>query len=218
MADFYELLGVSREATASEIRSAFMRLAREHHPDRFSVPEEKRQAQEHFKDLTAAFNTLSDAAARSQYDAEQARPKAVSPAEVAALAYEQGLKLYAAQAFGDALEQLRIAVYHAPEQAGYQAAYGRVLARFPERAREAAEAFEQAIRLDARNAGYHAELAELLVGQGLRLRAQKLAAAARQLATNDPAVRERLARVERLCAAPPPARGGRPPAGSGPKP
>ena len=58
MSDYYELLGVSMQATAAEIRQAYARLARERHPDRFPDPEAKRRAQTDLQDLTTAFNTL----------------------------------------------------------------------------------------------------------------------------------------------------------------
>ena len=59
MANYYEILGVSRTAPAAEIRQAYMRLAKERHPDRFHDPAERARAEAFFKELTAAFNTLA---------------------------------------------------------------------------------------------------------------------------------------------------------------
>ena len=64
MADHYATLGVSREATNDEIKKAYRRLARELHPDVNPSPE----AAERFKDVTHAYDTLSDPQRRQQYD------------------------------------------------------------------------------------------------------------------------------------------------------
>lgn len=64
MADHYEVLGVSREASADEIKKAYRRLARELHPD--VNPSE--EAAERFKSVTHAYDVLSDPGERQRYD------------------------------------------------------------------------------------------------------------------------------------------------------
>ncbi len=62
--DLYEILGVPRNATQEEIKKAYRRLARQHHPDVNKDP----QAEERFKEVSAAYEILSDSAKRRQYD------------------------------------------------------------------------------------------------------------------------------------------------------
>jgi molecular chaperone DnaJ len=65
MRDFYEVLGVSRDASPSEIKKAYRRLAMEYHPDRNPNNPE---AEEKFKEASTAYSVLSDADKRARYD------------------------------------------------------------------------------------------------------------------------------------------------------
>src|SRR5918997_1699659 len=64
--DYYEVLGVSRAADDTEIKKAFRRLARELHPD---TNADDPHAEEKFKEAAEAYEVLSDAERRRQYDA-----------------------------------------------------------------------------------------------------------------------------------------------------
>jgi molecular chaperone DnaJ len=63
--DFYEVLGVEREATEQQIKSAYRRLALKHHPDRNPGD---REAEERFKEAAEAYAVLADRDKRSLYD------------------------------------------------------------------------------------------------------------------------------------------------------
>jgi curved DNA-binding protein len=65
--DYYETLGVSKSASADEIKSAFRKLARKHHPD-VAKPKEKQAAEEKFKQINEAYEVLSDPEKRAKYD------------------------------------------------------------------------------------------------------------------------------------------------------
>ena len=62
--DYYEVLGVSKDANDKELKKAFRSLARKYHPDKNSEP----GADEKFKEIQEAFAVLSDSDKRSQYD------------------------------------------------------------------------------------------------------------------------------------------------------
>jgi molecular chaperone DnaJ len=64
--DLYSVLGLSRKASAEEIKKAYRKLARQYHPDRNPGDE---KAEERFKEIQEAYDTLSDPEKRKQYDA-----------------------------------------------------------------------------------------------------------------------------------------------------
>ena len=63
--DYYEVLGVSRNASEQEIKSAYRKLALQYHPDRNPG---NHQAEEQFKEAAEAYAVLSDAQKRAAYD------------------------------------------------------------------------------------------------------------------------------------------------------
>jgi curved DNA-binding protein CbpA len=191
MADFYQLLGVTPQASVPEIRQAYARLAREKHPDRFLDADQKQLAQRAFQDITTAFNTLSNPRSRQEYDAERDKPAPRTPEEIATDAFERSQPLLEGGQVDEAVTLLQTAVHHAPGQAAYYVALGRALGRVPQAAREAVQALERATQLEPKNAAAFAELAAVLARQGLKLRAQKALEVALRLAPRD-------ARISRL--------------------
>ncbi len=67
--DFYQILGVKENATEQEIKKAYRKLAREHHPDATAGD---KKSEERFKEISEAYDTLSDSTKRREYDDERA--------------------------------------------------------------------------------------------------------------------------------------------------
>lgn len=63
--DYYKILGVDRKASDEDIRKAYRKLAKQHHPD---YNPNNKQAEERFKEINEAYEVLSDAKKRSHYD------------------------------------------------------------------------------------------------------------------------------------------------------
>ena len=68
--DLYEILGLSRDASESDIKKSYKKLALRYHPDRQGgkSDKEKKEAEEKFKEISFAYSILSDPEKKQQYD------------------------------------------------------------------------------------------------------------------------------------------------------
>jgi curved DNA-binding protein CbpA len=190
--NYYEILGVSRTASAEEIKAAYVRLARENHPDRFRDPAERERAAARFQEINESYNHLKDEKQRQEYDRSLQR-KARTPQQEAELFYKNGVLRERVKEYGEALQMFYEAMRLDPEQAHYIAAAARVTAVDPGKARQAAELYEKALAKDPLALEPYLELGALLARSGLVLRARRVYEAGLQKHPGEAALKERLA-------------------------
>jgi curved DNA-binding protein CbpA len=194
----YETLGVSPEATPAQVRAAYRRLVLKHHPDQAGDQSDVRA----FIEVTKAYEVLSDADRRKEYDrllalrskpriqsripeppsSEPARAKAQPPTAKAdptslrtqvAEDLSRLIRLYGKGAFRDAERLARQIVQKDPRQATPYAILGD-LARAKGELDEAAKMYAFAVQMDPRNPAYQRKHEELVskIGAQARFREQ----------------------------------------------
>jgi curved DNA-binding protein CbpA len=173
----YDTLGLERDATDEQIRSAFRRLAMKHHPDRFAGAQ-REEAEERFQVITEAFNVLSQPQSREKYDKEISKGtdnKAMDPKEIARRLTAKGSQSMREGNWAEALEHLKLAIDHDDDNAKAHYFYGQALGRVPSRVGDALRHVERAATLDPNNSAMRAEAAVLSLAAGMKSRAERLA-------------------------------------------
>ncbi|MFN3413965.1 MAG: DnaJ domain-containing protein [Thermoanaerobaculum sp.] len=197
--NFYEVLGVRREATDEEIRAAFRRLARELHPDRFQGPEKKR-AEERFQRITQAFNVLSNPETRARYDRilESATPIGpIDPKELAKALLAKAVSLAKQGDIVQAHDYFQQAEAHDASNAKIQHQFGLFLAQTG-KVEQALRKLEKACSLEPLNGNYLLDCARLFLRAGMVLRASRFAEQAAELLPDEPNVQALLAEIKMI--------------------
>ncbi|MBC8646944.1 MAG: DnaJ domain-containing protein [Thermoanaerobaculia bacterium] len=174
--DYYALLGVSRDASAPEIRERFRVLAREAHPDR-APRERKAEAETKFQELTEAVNVLSNPERRKAYDFDRnvlaASGGAGNDADTVSQNYlNQGISSYKDKQYADAAGNFALAVHRNPQDVRSQHYLGLASARSGD-VRTAVKALETAIGLDPHNVSLLKDAGTIFRQAGLFLKAEK---------------------------------------------
>lgn len=175
MTNYYDVLGVARDASESEIRNKFRVLARENHPDRFTEPEKKRSAEDKFQLLTEAMNVLTNAARRKAHDAEleKNRPISQDPAGQARVYLAKGVKSYREGNFPDAIQQFELSVNHYDKDAKAWHYLALACMKVVGQVRKGVDAIEAAIKLDSNNALFRRDAGKLYIMAGLNAKAER---------------------------------------------
>jgi len=179
---FYDTLGVEPDATDDEIRSAFRKLTREQHPDRY-VGNDRQKAEERFQTITEAFNVLSRPESRERYDVEMSMRKpgadapsrAMDPKEVARRLAAKGAESIRSGRLPEAVDDLKLAIDHDGDNSRAQYYYGYALSRLKGRERDGLRHLERAVMLEPNNATFKAEAAVICLSVGLTARAERFA-------------------------------------------
>ena len=224
--NYYEVIGLSPEATANEVKLAYYALARLYHPDRFHLqsgtPQHARISSA-FARVTKAYETLTDPSARSAYDASLERSRRFSGSrkvqgqgvfdstdglefamgsaddefQEAGQCFREGLDALQNGQLQLAIKQLAAAARLSPRDARYRAHYGRALAAGEQTRRLAESELQAAVKLEPSNPMYRTMLAELYFDLNFHRRAQTELQRALAIDPNDAKARALLRKIEK---------------------
>jgi curved DNA-binding protein CbpA len=184
--DHYQILGVDKTVTPSELKKVYFRLAKRYHPDSYTEPDMadmKTKLETLFTRVNHAYETLSNDFKRNEYDRIQvqgtkkssevvkARSEKLEKRATAAKQFEAGMSAFKVGNFWGAEESFKWACQFDPENSKYFHFRGVSLSRIPRRSHEAEEHLRKAIELEPEISSYHLELGTLYLKGGLKSRA-----------------------------------------------
>ena len=185
----YELLEVSPNASAEEIKSAYLRLAKQWHPDRFTGAE-KASAEVRFRELNEAYTAVKDPARRPMVPAPQpgvSKPEPPPPSgpqeKTAKDWYDEAKAAFDRNDLGRALALVQYAIRQDTRQAAFHTLQGQAQERMGD-GRKALKSYEAAIALNPKDADTLIRMADIYLMEGLKARAESTLQAARRLAPN----------------------------------
>ncbi len=189
--DYYTLLSLSPKAEVADVKSAYYKLARKFHPDRFyglDDPILKEKVDIIFSAINVAYETLKSAKLRQLYDNASIEDRRIATATIASEVsdvkkgaagkvaedyFRSAQRAYSAKNYFEAVQFLRSATQIAPENAKYWRQLGISLSKNDQWRKEAEDSFNRAVELEPQDSENHLYLAFLYKNSGLRLRARK---------------------------------------------
>jgi curved DNA-binding protein CbpA len=218
--DYYQILGVTRNAPEKEIKRAYHKLARQLHPDKASSPEDLKRFEEEFALVSKAYNTLKDPEKRAPYDktlhaekeaviAEPPPPaverKPVEPfadptqrLQIAQKAYNRGVQFFKLAEYPRAIEFFEAAIRTYDKEPSFYSKLAQSLLCSHRGFTKAVEACTKAIELDPYNVEYKLILAEVFEAAGSYSLARKSYLDVLKWDTTNEKAKEKLSRIERL--------------------
>jgi len=178
---YYQILGVSKQATDDDIKKAYFQLARKFHPDRFNrstPPDHRVKIEDVFDKITKAYHTLTNRELRKVYDirtpvagAEDSGKDVVKKADTK---FRQAKTLYSQGRFEDTIVLLQEAIRLNKTKGAYFLLLALTEMKIPAFLRKAEEHFLKAIELEPWNPECYVGLGILYRQEGMNLKATKL--------------------------------------------
>lgn len=173
---FYDILGIDKMATNTQIKKAYWEKAREFHPDRhfaYESDELKGKLSDIFFHINLAYTTLSNPDKRRHYDRPHSKQpsKAASNTEIARELFNDGRSRMMAGNLTEAERLFCEAIYFDNTQPDYHFHHGIALSSL-KTFKESIRAFNKAIELNPLNSSYFAELDHAFLNLGFQLRAK----------------------------------------------
>jgi tetratricopeptide (TPR) repeat protein len=201
---YYQLLGVSTQSSAIEVKKSYHVVARKFHPDHhMDRPEFIPSLKELMGTATDAYKTLTNEEARADYDRRIAssgsfdfqrhRTQAEETVEVC---LNRAMECLRAKNVAGSITWLRKCVNLAPDNAKYRALLARSLGTVPAYRNEAIENFQKAIEFDPWNINVYLDFGEVYEKMGLPWRASPLYSKVLEIDGDNVKARARLAKLE----------------------
>lgn len=193
--DYYKILGVAKTASGGDIRKAYLKLARDNHPDRFKDPAEREEADRRFQLITEAYNQLREEKSRAQYDKTLDRPSR-TPEEEASLFYKNAKLQEEARDWSTALKYYYEAMRIKPDELEYMLRAANILSMDKSKQRQAAQLYERAMEAHPDSPEPHLALGALYARSGMQVRAKRVYESALKKMPHHPELKKRLAALK----------------------
>jgi tetratricopeptide (TPR) repeat protein len=200
--DYYNVLGLGPNATETEIRNAYRRLAKEYHPDKSFTMDHPILSSVQFDEINEAYHVLSDKKRRQNYDHIRSdMTKALSDTNDAKTiqaenCFRNGLKALKEGDPKQAMGFLEWAVKYSPNKPIYHSKLGLAMALAGEDLEKAQASCERAIEMEIFNAAHYVDLAEVYAHAGLNEKAREKLKEALRWNPNSKLAAERLKEIQ----------------------